>query len=109
MKINRFVNLCSFQPLDAFVTPKPPGKVNLNVTPPAPRHKGDIQYLDLDTEHDTTHGQPSNSNRSPPNVTGGLSPTDYKEIDFLKTDALSKTIKDRQNVKRGSSEKSIDE
>lgn len=84
---------------------------SLHSTPPAPKRPGEVQYLDLELEHqeDDAGGEKSPPVFSKPLPTGGTTtPTDYKEIDFVKTKALSETMKDVEN-KRKSSEKSMDE
>ena len=83
-------------------------KKSLNSTPPAPQRAGEVQYLDLDLEEaaEETERSPVFA-RSPP-APGSASPTDYKEIDFIKTKALSDVRKDL-DTKRKSSEKSLDD
>ena len=103
----------------------------LNSKPPPPKPpKGEVEYLDLD--HSTSQGDQQAVCSSPlasPGLTGtrmggtlptgarmggtlprggNTSPTEYKEIDFVKTQALSETKKIVEN-KRKSSEKSIDD
>ena len=54
-------------------------------TPPAPGNKDtELKYVDLDHD-DTAENEPM---RSPHGAPGGLTPTEYHEIDFVKTDAL---------------------
>lgn len=65
-------------------------------TPPAPGSKDpELKYIDL--EHDESAEQPV---RSPVGASSSLQPTEYHEIDFVKTDALKNvretTTKERQ-------------
>ncbi len=102
-------------------------KKSLNSTPPAPARAGEVQYLDLDLEETGgsgaaggapgggggAAGAATHEERSPvfarsPPAPGSASPTDYKEIDFVKTKALSDVRKDL-DTKRKSSEKSLDD
>lgn len=54
-------------------------------TPPAPSNKDtELKYVDLDHD-DATDREPL---RSPHGAPGGVTPTEYHEIDFVKTDAL---------------------
>ena len=82
---------------------------SLHSTPPPPKKAGEIQYLDLDLD---IHKDSSDPERSPgacaksPSRT--ISVTEYREIDFVKTEALTQTKKEIEN-KRKSSEKSVDE
>jgi len=78
----------------------------LNCTPPAPKSHGEIQYLDLALDEQSEKGKNSLCLRT--STSGNVSPTDYKEIDFVKTKALNETQKDVEN-KRKSSERSADE
>lgn len=81
----------------------------LNCTPPAPpapTQHGEIQYLDLALEEQSDKGKNSLCSRTL--ASGNVSPTDYKEIDFVKTKALNETQKDVES-KRKSSERSADE
>lgn len=84
---------------------------SLNSTPPPPTSKrpGEVQYLDLDLD---TNRENSEAEKSPifPKSLGVrcVTPTDYKEIDFIKTKALNDMKKDLEK-KRKSSEKSVDE
>ena len=81
---------------------------SIHSTPPPPKKctgngNSEVQYLDLDLEKDSDDPERSPIPiRSP--TTGNVSPTDYKEIDFVKTMALSETIKDVES-KRKSSDK----
>jgi len=82
---------------------------SLNSTPPPPTSKrpGEVQYLDLDLNSETSEAEKS------PIFPKSLAvrcvtPTDYKEIDFIKTKALNDMKKDLEK-KRKSSEKSVDE
>lgn len=55
--------------------------------PPTPGSKEpELKYVDLDHD-ETTEKEPV---RSPHGAPGGLTPTEYHEIDFVKTDALTK-------------------
>ena len=85
---------------------------SLDSKPPAPsaanssRASGDhrLQYLSLDlVGHSAPDPKPP---REPP--ARSSSPTEYKEIDFVKTQALKETKKELEN-KRKSSERSMDE
>ncbi|KAK2161802.1 hypothetical protein LSH36_109g01023 [Paralvinella palmiformis] len=78
----------------------------LNCTPPAPKSHGEIQYLDLALDEQSEKGKNSLCLRT--STSGNVSPTDYKEIDFVKTKALNETQKDVES-KRKSSERSADE
>ncbi|KAL4230894.1 GPI-anchor transamidase subunit gab1 [Mactra antiquata] len=54
-------------------------------TPPAPGNKDtELKYVDLDHD-DASDKEPM---RSPHGAPGGVTPTEYHEIDFVKTDAL---------------------
>lgn len=65
-------------------------------TPPAPGNKDtELKYVDLDHD-DTTDKE---TVRSPLPAPGGLTPTEYHEIDFLKTDAL-RNVKETVSVER---------
>ena len=110
---NTFIWLFSLflQPFDQPVKPycKPATSNLAGVTPPAPGCKGrEIQYLYLDMDPSDADPKPKSStlNKSP---TAAMSSTDYKEIDFIKTRALSDTRKDREHTKRTSSDKSIED
>lgn len=64
-------------------------------TPPAPGSKeSELKYIDLD--HDDSVEQPV---RSPVGASGSLIPTEYHEIDFVKTDAL-KTVRETTTKER---------
>ena len=84
--------------------------------PPAPASSGEVQYLDLDLDIDNNDTPPvftrapttSAPTTLPRSVKPPPSETDYKEIDFVKTQALTEIRKDWEN-KRKSSEKSMDE
>ena len=83
--------------------------------PPPPRKTGEIEYIDLDLDKEGLEPElasPGSAARTPggPSAarTGNTTPTDYKEIDFIKTQALSETRKDLEK-KRKSREKSMDE
>ena len=82
---------------------------SLNSTPPPPTSKrpGEVQYLDLDLNN-----EPADVEKSPVFQRSAavrcVTPTDYKEIDFIKTKALNDLTKDLEK-KRKSSEKSLDE
>ena len=86
-----------------------PNKKHLNSTPPPPNRAGEVQYLDLDLEE----SEEQSRDRSPAS-TRSLAPpsadsqTDYKEIDFVKTNALCHLKKDLLSVRR-SSQRSLDE
>ncbi len=87
--------------------PSLPSKKNLNSTPPPPaRSAGEVQYVDLDMDDTSDTEKSPVFARSPP--PGNVSPTDYKEIDFIKTKALT-DVKRGVESKRKSSEKSPDE
>ena len=86
--------------------PSLPSKKNLNSTPPPPARPGEVQYLDLDLDDNSDTEKSPVFARSPP--PGNVSPTDYKEIDFVKTKALTDIRKGLES-KRKSSEKSVDE
>ena len=77
-------------------------KKSLHSTPPPPKKKDEIQYLDLELEENSDGERSPNTTRSP--GAGSSSPTDYKEIDFIKTTALRET-KSYVESKRKSSEK----
>ena len=86
-------------------------KKSLNSTPPPPNRPGEVQYLDLALENNSDPERSPVFRRSPPppaNRHGKASPTEYKEIDFVKTKALTDMKKDVES-KRKSSEKSVDE
>ena len=84
---------------------------SLNCTPPAPKRQGEVQYLDLALENSTDKERSPMTIRS--QALGNVSPTDYKEIDFIKTKALNDTQRDveskRRSSERKSSERSIDD
>lgn len=67
-------------------------------TPPAPGSKenkeSELKYIDLD--HDDSVEQPM---RSPVGASGAMAPTEYHEIDFVKTDAL-KTVRETTTKER---------
>ena len=83
-------------------------KTSLNSTPPPPQRSGEIQYLDLYHDDNTETEKPVGSTFATVPPPGNITPTDYKEIDFIKTKALSDTRKDLES-KRKSSERSVDE
>lgn len=65
-------------------------------TPPAPANKDtELKYVDLDHD-DNADQEPL---RSPHGAPGGLTPTEYHEIDFVKTDAL-RNVKETVSVER---------
>ncbi|KAK3099896.1 hypothetical protein FSP39_011414 [Pinctada imbricata] len=60
------------------------GRTNLwGSTPPAPKAQEDLKYLDLDLQDDEPRKSPSYHHGDQ------STPTDYKEIDFVKTNALA--------------------
>lgn len=86
-------------------------KRNLNSTPPPPKKPGEIEYLDLGLDE-----PPSGKERSPviggrpPVAAGGnVTPTEYHDIDFVKTQALIETRKDLESKRKSSSSKSVDD
>lgn len=100
------ISTAMFQVLE----PHLPLKKGLDSTPPPPKKPGEVQYLSLDLDKNGSESEKSPASpRSPPqHLVGHSSPTDYKEIDFVKTKALGDMKKDLEN-RRKSSEKSIDE
>ena len=64
--------------------------------------------MDLYHEDNPDVEKPPGSTFATVPAPGNITPTDYKEIDFIKTKALSDTRKDLES-KRKSSERSVDE
>jgi hypothetical protein len=96
------------QHLKQALTADVPNKKNLNSTPPPPPRSGEVQYLDLDLDDNSdSEKSPVFGGRQPPAASSSEA-TDYKEIDFIKTNALTHIRKGLES-KRKSSEKSIDE
>ena len=83
--------------------------------PPTPKPRGEIEYLDLGLDERSAN-QRSGAGSAPSPVIaaraqtnkGNVTPTEYHEIDFMKTEALS-AIKRGVENKRKSSEKGVDD
>ena len=65
-------------------------------TPPAPGSNKDSELKYIDLDHDDSLEQPM---RSPVGANSSLQPTEYHEIDFVKTDAL-KTVRETTTKER---------